>query len=594
MQKIKIVSLFVCLLCCNWIIAQSFKLIPDSLQKYNHDDLRVKVNTEFNQSEIDYKRIYIYAQTNLLKAKKENNTQEIIYCYNALADAVKKIELKLKYSDSAISIANKKMPNKLSYLHYCRGLTFYNENRLKEGLDLLLIANKESDHSSLDLDTRINYAIGIIKKTQGNYQEALLIYKKCVETSKENNPSNYLLYLFGLAELYNRMNQIDQSERYTNIGLNLKNEDPSGEYYYPYFISNKGKNYFKVKKYDKAILELINSSKSFKINNDFSNYAENSFFIGECYRAKNQDERAIIYYKKVDSIFIAKKDIYPLIISAYEHLITYYKKKKDYTKLLYYTDQFIKADRVLDDNYKYITSKITKTYDIQKAVASKQAVIASLNSHKNMSLITIGLLLVGIVFLGYLFYKYNKQKQKELQEQKILFEAYKENQAKIKKEIDIDELIKDLQETNIETITEYNTSIAPIKQKIAEKNTLLNIDQKVVKQILNWLVIFKKEEWFLNTYTIDELAKKFNTNSTYLSRVIRATQGCSYPQYVNTLRIEYIINKLETEKKYAKHSIDALTKDCGYNSEDTFVRAFVSHTKMKPSEFIKQLKNNVL
>ncbi len=594
MQKIKTLLVFCCLLCCYCCLAQDFKSIPDSLKKYNHVDLMDKINIEFNENIINYKKIYIYAQINLLKAQKENNIQEIVYGYNALTDAVENLELKLKYSDTAISIANNKMPTKLSYLHYCRGIIFYNQNRLKEALNWFLIANKESNNSSLDLNTRINYSIAIIKKTQGNYQEALLMFKKCEEIAKENKYPNYLRYLFGLSELYNRMDQIDLSEQYTNRGLDLRKKDASGEYYYPYFISNKGKNYYKRKEYNKAILQLISSSKSFQINNDYSNYAENSYYIGECYRELNQDEKAMMYYKKIDSIFIAKKDIYPLIISAYEHLITYYKKKKNYQQTIHFSDQFIKADKVLDDNYKYIASKIAKTYDIQQVVAEKQAVIASLTSDKKTSLITIILLLLGIILLVFWFYKYYKQKKKELQKQKVLFEAYiAAREQKREPKVILTNLYDDNPIQNPPLLEKSDTTLE-LEPDTIEKETLLGINPKVVAEIMNWLEIFKTDKWFLETYTVDELAKKIETNSTYLSRVIKETTGCSYPQYLNTLRIEYIIDKLVTEKNFLKYSVQALSESSGYNSVDTFVRAFVLHTKMKPSNFVKQLKNKYL
>ncbi|WP_431190641.1 AraC family transcriptional regulator [Flavobacterium circumlabens] len=36
--------------------------------------------------------------------------------------------------------------------------------------------------------------------------------------------------------------------------------------------------------------------------------------------------------------------------------------------------------------------------------------------------------------------------------------------------------------------------------------------------------------------------------------------------------------------------MQALSEICGYNSVQTFTRAFTAYTKMKPSDFIKELK----
>ncbi len=574
MQKIKILLLFSFLSCSQWCISQSFSKIPDSLKKYSHTDLYNKMNSELNMNIINYRRVYIYAQTNLLKAQKENNNLEIIYGYNALADAFKELEIRLKYSDTAISIAKDKMPDKLSYLHYSRGLTFYNQNRLKEALNSFLIANKKSDNSSVDLDTRILHSIAMVKKTQGNYKDALSMLKKCEEIAKKNEHSKYLLYLFSLAELYNRMDQIDLSEKYTNIGLGLRKENPSGEYYYPYFISNKGKNYYRRKEYNNAILDLTSSSKSFKANNDFSNYAENSFYLGECYREQHQDEKAMVYYKKVDSIFIAKNDIYPLTIPAYQHLITYYKNKKNYQQVVYYSDQFIKADKILDDNYKYITLKIAKIYDIQKVITQKEKAITTLKNNKIIFIITIGLLLLGILLLSIWFYKSYWKKKSELEKEKELFEAY----------------IKETKEK--EAIVIYESQNDDLK--VIKKRDISSVDKNIVGNIEKGLAIYVRELKFLKTYTIGELAKELNTNSDYLSIVINEKKGGNFAFYVNTLRIKFIIKKLETEKKFLNYSIQALSIECGYTNVETFTRAFISHTKMKPTEFIKQLKDKQL
>ena len=125
-----------------------------------------------------------------------------------------------------------------------------------------------------------------------------------------------------------------------------------------------------------------------------------------------------------------------------------------------------------------------------------------------------------------------------------------------------------------------------------KKSGITNIDENVISQILNYLEQFEKEQWFLNEdYTVEMLASKFKTNSTYLSKIINQIKGCSFTTYINNLRIEFIIEKLENDKKFLLYSIQALSEISGYNNVQTFTRAFTLHTKIKPSEYIKQLKN---
>ena len=565
MQKIKIINICCCLLLFHLSIAQNFNKIPDSLKRYSYEALRGKI---FKNSYSDFKNNYIYARTNFLKAKNEDNIEEIIYGYDLEAEIFEDLNKSLKYSDSAISLARKNLPKALSYLYCTRGNLYYNKNRFKESLNCFLYARKDSTNIPKGLQNRINYSIGLIKKTQGYYEEAIDIYKKCEKDARINNQSNYLVYLFGIAELYNRINKIELSEKYTSKGIFLRNKDKLGEYYYPYFMSNKGKNLYKRKKYELAIKYLKDPLSIIKNENqDFSNYAENCFYIGECYNKLNQGTKAIEYYKKVDSIFTKRKDISLLTISAYNRIIDFYKKKNDYKQIVFYSDQFIIADKVLDDNYKYITSKIAKTYDIQKVIFSKQLVISSLKDDKKISFVAITILVLGLILLSVLFYFNNKRKKSELQKQKELFETYRVER----------------EQKTIE------------KTEIIKKSSIANIDENVINQILSCLDKFEKEKNYLNNeYTIDSLATEFKTNSNYLSKVINEIKNYSFTQYINTLRIEYILEKLETDKRHLNYTIQALSEVSGFNSTQTFTRAFITYTKMKPSDFIKELKNRIL
>jgi AraC-like DNA-binding protein/tetratricopeptide (TPR) repeat protein len=549
-------------------MAQQFTTVPDSLKKYSYLELADKVVTNMTKDPLINKKNYIYAYSDLLKAIKENNSEEIFYGYLLMSSAIPDFKLAMKYSDSACSMTHAKMKNLISRAFYEKGYLYYRKKRLKEALNCFLIASNDSINPSKYLQNRISYAIGMIKNTQGDYPEALAIYKKCEATARINKLPNYLVYLFGLAEVYNRTNNISLSEKYTNTGINLRTKDDSGELYYPYFIANQGKNEYKRKHYNKAITDLNSSIAIFKKSDDYSNHAENSFFIGECYREQHLDEKAMQYYKKVDSVFTAKNDIYPIIIPAYEHLIAYYKKKQDYQQVIFYSDQFIKADKVMNDNYKYIASKIAKTYDIQKVIAGKQAIISELNSDKKMSTYTI-ITLIGLLLLTILFlYNYSKKKQKEL------FFAYKAKEEKVKKEKETEKV------QSIENSKKIKTT---------------DIDEKIITNILESLQRFEKELQFLKKeYNKDLLATECNTNSSYLSRVLNDIKCTTFTLYINSLRIEYIIKKLETEKIYLEYTIQYLSEISGFNSVETFARAFKEHTKMNPSKFIKQLIINDL
>lgn len=546
------------------MIAQQITSVPDSLKKYSYDELTAIIDKKWKKGE---ETLY-YSKVYLVKAKNENNYNKIISDWVWMGIEAKNFDINIKYSDSAISLAKKENLDNIANLYWCRANIYYTQKRLKEALNCYLIAN-QYPNKSVELTQSIDFNIGAIKSTQGNYQEAITIFKKCEEHPNAKKFSDYPGYLLALSENYNRINQIKIANEYISKGIEVCEKKTEWKPYLFYFISNRGKNEYKLKQYDKAIQDLSSQLKPIQKLEDYSNYAENSFFIGECYREQHLDEKAIPYYKKVDSIFTAKKDIYPIVIPAYEHLITYYKKKQDYKQVIYYSDQFIKADKVLNDNYKYITTKIAKTYDIQKVVSDKQSLIASLKDDKKTSIMTILLLLLVLTGLGFLFYLKTKQNKSKLLKQKELFDDFISKQQQKTKDV-------------IESPSLYETE--------SKKRTVTTIDENVIKHITNSLITFENNLDFLNNYTLESLATKFNTNSRYLSMIVNEIKGCTFIQYINKLRIEYVIEKLENNSDFLKYSIQGLSDSAGFNSVETFSRAFVAYTKLKPSEFIKQLK----
>lgn len=128
-------------------------------------------------------------------------------------------------------------------------------------------------------------------------------------------------------------------------------------------------------------------------------------------------------------------------------------------------------------------------------------------------------------------------------------------------------------------------------KRVTKKASIDTMDESVVNHILDCLQKFESERRYIEKeYTIEMLATEFKTNSKYLSKVINTVKDTTFTQYINTLRIEYILNQLENDKKTLNYTIQALSEICGFNTVQTFTRAFITYTKMKPSDFIKELK----
>ena len=126
---------------------------------------------------------------------------------------------------------------------------------------------------------------------------------------------------------------------------------------------------------------------------------------------------------------------------------------------------------------------------------------------------------------------------------------------------------------------------------ITSKYVKRNINSKIKNAILKGIDTFEKTTLFLNSeFNIRKLANYIGTNTTYLSCVINSYKKQSFKQYLSELRINYVIRKLEEDKKFRFYSIEAIAHEAGYTSASSFTRAFKRIKKITPSDYLNSKK----
>ncbi|MDY0781163.1 AraC family transcriptional regulator [Tenacibaculum sp. IB213877] len=119
-----------------------------------------------------------------------------------------------------------------------------------------------------------------------------------------------------------------------------------------------------------------------------------------------------------------------------------------------------------------------------------------------------------------------------------------------------------------------------------------NINQEFENEIILTIDKMEKNLEFLSpNFSINALADKLNTNSTYISFVFNKNKGETFKQYYTKKKIDYIIEKLKTDKKYRNYSIQSLAEEVGYSNASAFTRAFKKQMDTTPSAFLKDLEN---
>lgn len=282
------------------------------------------------------------------------------------------------------------------------------------------------------------------------------------------------------------------------------------------------------------------------------------------YYLKNYDEVIAILE---NSIEITERDNLNYINNDanYKLISKAYKEKGDYEKAHYYFEKYIqKLDFNSDQNH------IIDAGFNEKKIADFRNELQQLKSVKNtreryfwlMGSLAV-LVILGLVFR--LFHSARKRKQNE-----ILFNQLHEKLGTLK--------------------TKEITSVVDTMDAEVGNVTVPEISNEVIQQILDGLKKLESQDYFLrqdcNAYNV---SKKIKTNTSYLSKVVNAHYQKNFNTYINDLRINYAIVRLEDDKQFRSFSIQSIAEELGYKSADSFSKYFKQNTGLNPSFYIKQL-----
>ncbi|WP_158447871.1 AraC family transcriptional regulator [Aquimarina longa] len=556
------------------LLAQDKKeavMISDSLAEINYKGLKARF---YNVLEKNETLARIYANTYLQKAKNEKNFLKIAKGYNLLSTSYSKKEHYkevLVYLDSAITVSKQIEHKRYPSLFFInKGQAYEEEGNFKQALDNYLEAIqwcKKSKNSHLEFITKHN--IGLLKRKLRKYREAKDIFKECLSyrSSKEmtiKDSLSYLVTLSGLVHTYRLTNEVDSALFFNKEGIK----------------SSKGKDILYLFELNEAILQYYDKSYKTVITDIDSLLPkllkpENKYFFettdlinaylyqGKSHEALRNKDMAVEYYKKIDSLLQISNYIIPETRTTYTNLINYYKSLNDKNKQLFYINRLLRSDSILDSNYEYLSDRLIKDYDTPKLLLQKEKLIGDLEAKHSTSLIGV-LILSIIVVIVVVFLMLSYKKQKRYQQR---FEELIASKDKIKEEK------------------------KPEKGKTPGTSNSIGISEEIVNAILDNLSNFEKKQDFIKiNITTSVLASKFGTNSKYLSKVINTYKQKSFIQYINDLRIEYIIEKLKSNTKYRMYTIKALAAEAGFNTTEAFSKSFYKKTGIYPSYFIKKLE----
>lgn len=113
------------------------------------------------------------------------------------------------------------------------------------------------------------------------------------------------------------------------------------------------------------------------------------------------------------------------------------------------------------------------------------------------------------------------------------------------------------------------------------------------QKLLAKLEKFEKSTMYTrNAISLPFLASYCETNTKYLSYVINHFKQKDFNNYINELRINFIIEKLQTEPKYQKYKIATLAVEAGFSSQSKFASAFKKVVDISPSQYLYNLRES--
>lgn len=250
----------------------------------------------------------------------------------------------------------------------------------------------------------------------------------------------------------------------------------------------------------------------------------------------------------------------------YNTSLQYYLAIKDVKKI---EEIAVKKDSAKEKIDKNTSAFINKEFS---ELEKKNTVTERKNSMKTSYLFAFAVLLIALLVTMIIrrqqFSKNLKITQKSFD---VIQQSFLEMKAEIKNK---DSIVAESAGTKAS-----NSEQQPMMPAATEEKLIAKLE-KFEKTIL----------YTQNSMSLPYLATYCGTNTKYLSYIINQYKGKDFNNYINELRVNYIIIKIQSEPKYLKFKVASLAEEAGFSSQSKFANAFKKVTGISPSQFLQDQK----
>lgn len=464
---------------------------------------------------------------------------------------------------------------------------------------------------NIETATRAKYYLSVVYAYAGKYQESIeLLTENLDYYIAINDTAAQIVVLNNAAQTNQDLNQPTQTEYFFKRAETLAIE--SGDLENQLLIySNMGVFYKTQQNYELARAYYEKGLTISLQRNDLSATAQNMFNIGNIYYEEGNYREAVNYYNESLEIVEELNYEYPkaliymmkgavsIDLGFYDEANQYLMQAKKINSLindlessLFLYDKLSTLKQLTGDYqaaFEYL-SNIVDLKDQKFASTSldslNQAVIkfqlneemlrlenTAIEYEKLIQQRVFGIALILLLGIGLSITLVLNNRKKALIEK--LFSNYKterqaesDTQTKGKKSL----------------ISPSNNSSNNVFEKLffinKSKGSIPSEHQDLFNQIGT---VVLEEELFRDTeLTLVKLAKRVNSNTTYVSEAINSNLGMRFNSFLNRIRI-HEAQKIMLEQD---EPIDRVMRMSGYRNRSTFYRAFQAETGLTPREFI--------
>ncbi len=481
----------------------------------------------------------------------------------------KESERSIYYMDEALKLFTSPKDNRFIHSSYfTKGNAYLNIWKNQEALNAYqkaLKINEVTEIAKEEYEERAvitNLNIAIIRKRMKQLERAEQVYKttlRFINQNKIKNTLNHANVLVGISELYLDLKQYDEALNYAHLGIEI-----SDSIDYTKALAGlktvQGTAFYYKKEYKKA-LEFLTASEKILIEDETT--IENAhrfntvYFQARCFHDQKLYREAITKLLEIVDL-IKENEASTRVIEIYLLLAMCNKEIGDGNEAAKWYDKHIELNnQFLYDKDQTINKIIEK--DREDLGQQIEELVENENKrNKDVKYILSALSFSIVILIIFLIFYFKKQ-----QTNKIVF----------------NDLIQKI---------EYLESQEKTIKK--EETKAILIDDEKINEILQRLQKLEKQEYFLNLdCNLRSMAKKIKTNATYLSKIIHLSKEKNFNDYINDLRIDYVLKRLKNDRTFRLFSIKSIATEIGYKSDYSFAKHFKSKTGLNPSYYIKNI-----